>query len=162
MHTLIISPPACGKTTLLRDLIRQLSDGCEYIIGQSVGVVDERSELSGSYLGIPGNDLGKRSDILDCCPKTKGIEILIRSMSPKIIALDELGGEADCAALQSALFCGCRILATIHGNSIEEIKQKPYLQLIVKNKIFMRYIVLKYEKKAGVIEGIYDENYQKI
>lgn len=162
LHTLIISPPACGKTTLLRDLIRQLSDGFDGFGGKNVGVIDERSELAGSYLGIPGNDLGKRSDILDCCPKVRGIELLIRSMSPQIIAIDELGGEGDCIALQNALFCGCKILATIHGNSIEEIIQKPYLEKITQNKIFERYIVLKYEKKAGIIEGIYDRDFQKI
>jgi len=162
LHTLIISPPACGKTTILRDLIRQLSDGFEGFAGQSVGVIDERSELAGSYLGIPGNDIGRRSDVLDCCPKVKGIELLVRSMSPGIIAIDELGGEEDCIALQNALFCGCKILATIHGSSVEEIMHKPYLERIVKNKVFMRYVILGFDKKAGVVKGIYDSEFKRI
>lgn len=90
-HTLIISPPMCGKTTLLRDLIRQVSDGNSYLPGKSVGVVDERSEIAGSYQGIPQNDLGIRTDILDCCPKAEGMMMLIRSMSPEVVAVDELG-----------------------------------------------------------------------
>lgn len=79
-HTLIISPPCCGKTTLIRDLIRQISDGNEYVKGCSVGVVDERSELGGCYLGIAQNHLGTRTDVLDCCPKAEGMIMLIRSM----------------------------------------------------------------------------------
>ena len=92
-HTLIISPPCCGKTTLIRDLIRQISDGNEYIKGCSVGVVDERSELGGCYLGIAQNHLGTRTDILDCCPKAEGMILLIRSMAPRVLAIDEIGGE---------------------------------------------------------------------
>ena len=76
----------CGKTTLLRDLIRQVSDGNRYLEGKTVGVVDERSEIAGSYQGIPQNDLGIRTDILDCCPKAEGMMMLIRSMSPEVVA----------------------------------------------------------------------------
>ena len=88
-HTLIISPPCCGKTTLIRDLIRQISDGNQYVKGCSVGVVDERSELGGCYLGIAQNHLGSRTDILDCCPKAEGMIMLIRSMSPQVIAVEK-------------------------------------------------------------------------
>ena len=162
LHTLVISPPGCGKTTLLRDLIRNLSNGFEDVSGQSIGVIDERSELAGSYLGVPGNDLGIRSDILDCCPKDKGIEILIRSMAPKIIAIDELGGEADCRALENSLFCGCKLLATIHGSSIEEIRAKPQIKRIISQNIFERYIVLEYGSRPGKIKGIYNEQFQRM
>lgn len=79
-HTLIISPPRCGKTTLLRDMIRQLSNGTEYFKGVTVGVVDERSEIGACYMGVPQNELGVRTDILDCCPKAKGMLMLIRTM----------------------------------------------------------------------------------
>ncbi|MEG1505791.1 MAG: stage III sporulation protein AA, partial [Lachnospiraceae bacterium] len=68
-HTLIISPPGCGKTTLLRDLIRQISNGNQHVKGCITGVVDERSEIGGCYMGIAQNQLGMRTDILDCCPK---------------------------------------------------------------------------------------------
>ena len=99
-NTLIVSPPGFGKTTLLRDLIRQISDGNTYGAGLRVGVVDERSELAGSYLGRPQNDLGMRTDVLDGCPKAQGMLLLLRSMSPQVIAVDELGEETDRRALQ--------------------------------------------------------------
>ena len=90
-HTLIISAPRCGKTTMLRDLVRQLSDGTQEYPGCTVGVVDERSEIGGCYMGIPQNDVGIRTDILDCCPKAEGMMMLVRSMAPSIIAVDEIG-----------------------------------------------------------------------
>lgn len=81
-HTLLVSPPGCGKTTLLRDLIRQISEGNEFIKGMSVGVVDERSEIAGCYRGVAQNHLGIRTDVLDGCPKAEGMIMLIRSMRP--------------------------------------------------------------------------------
>ena len=84
-HTLIISPPCCGKTTLIRDLIRQISDGNEYVKGCSVGVVDERSELGGCYLGIAQNHLGTRTDVLDCCPKAEGMILRKRQSYRKVV-----------------------------------------------------------------------------
>ena len=90
-HTLVISPPCGGKTTLIRDLIRQISDGNAHVKGCTVGVVDERSEIGGCYLGVAQNHLGSRTDILDCCPKAEGMIMLIRSMSPRVLAVDEIG-----------------------------------------------------------------------
>lgn len=133
-HTLIISPPMCGKTTLLRDLIRQVSDGNTYLPGMSVGVVDERSEIAGSYQGIPQNDLGIRTDILDCCPKAEGMMMLIRSMSPEVVAVDELGDYEDIHAIESVIHCGCKLFATVHGSSIEDIKRKPLMQRLVQER----------------------------
>ena len=130
-HTLIISPPRCGKTTLLRDLIRQVSNGNRYMPGVSVGVVDERSEIAGSYQGIPQNDLGIRTDVLDCCPKAEGMMMLIRSMSPEVVAVDELGDYEDIHAIESVIHCGCKLFATVHGSSIEDIKRKPLLQRLM-------------------------------
>ena len=155
-HTLIISPPMCGKTTLLRDLIRQISDGNGYLPGKSVGVV-ERSEIAGSYQGIPQNDLGIRTDILDCCPKAEGMMMLIRSMSPEVIAVDELGDYEDIHAIESVIHCGCKLLATVHGSSVDDIKRKPLLQRLVQEKIFERYIILQNKDKAGRVKAIFDE-----
>ena len=115
-NALLISPPGCGKTTLLRDLIRQVSDGNAYGRGAAVGVVDERSELAGSYLGRVQNDLGMRTDVLDGCPKETGMLLLLRSMSPEVIAIDELGSDGELRALGQAAACGCRILATGAGS----------------------------------------------
>ena len=126
MHTLIVSPPRCGKTTLLRDIIRQMSNGWGNISGVTVGVVDERSELAGCYQGIPQNDLGMRTDILDGCPKAEGMQMLIRSMSPVVVAVDELGKEEDFKAVESVIHCGCRLIATAHGDSMEETLSQPF------------------------------------
>ena len=156
-HTLIISPPRCGKTTLLRDLIRQVSNGNRYMPGVSVGVVDERSEIAGSYQGIPQNDLGIRTDVLDCCPKAEGMMMLIRSMSPEVVAVDELGDYEDIHAIESVIRCGCKLFATVHGSSIEDITRKPLLQRLMQEKVFERYIVLYKKDCAGQIKAIYDE-----
>lgn len=156
-HTLIISPPRCGKTTLLRDVIRQISNGCENHPGCTVGVVDERSEIGGCYQGIPQNDLGIRTDILDCCPKAEGMMMLIRSMSPTVVAVDEIGDYEDIRAIESVIHCGCTLMATVHGSSIEDIKEKPLLQRLMNERIFQRYILLADRNRAGALKAIFDE-----
>lgn len=156
-HTLIISPPGCGKTTLLRDMVRLISNGFETHPGLSVGVVDERSEIGACYRGVPQNDVGMRTDVLDCCPKAEGMLMMIRSMSPAIIAVDEIGKREDIDALAYVMNCGCQILATVHGASIEDIKNKPVLRKLVEEKLFKRFIVLSGNGKPGEIENIFDE-----
>lgn len=156
-HTLIISPPGCGKTTLLRDIVRLISDGTEINKGTSVGVVDERSEIGACYQGIPQNDIGIRTDVLDCCPKAEGMLMMIRSMSPAVIAVDEIGRREDIEALAYVMNCGCQMLATVHGSSIEDIKNKPVLRKLVEEKLFKRFIVLSGDSKPGEVENIFDE-----
>lgn len=156
-HTLIISPPGCGKTTLLRDIVRLISNGTKDRKGLSVGVVDERSEIGACYKGVPQNDVGMRTDVLDCCPKAEGMLMLIRSMSPTVIAVDEIGKREDIEALAYVMNCGCQMLATVHGASIEDIKNKPVLRKLVEEKLFKRFIVLSGGNRPGQIENIFDE-----
>lgn len=153
-HTLLISPPRCGKTTLLRDLIRQLSNGGPYFAGCTVGVVDERSEIGGAYMGVPQNDLGIRTDLLDCCPKAEGMMMLVRAMSPGIIAVDEIGDYRDIRAIESVIHCGCKLLATVHGASIDDVKKKPLMQRLVREHVFERYVILH---RMGQVKEIFDE-----
>lgn len=142
--TLILSPPGFGKTTLLRDLIRNLSDGgYRKAGGYQIGLVDERSEIAACYLGIPQNDIGKNTDIYDSCPKATGIQYLLRSMSPQIIAVDEIAGDCDLKAVEQAFGCGCRILATTHAGSMEELMQKPHWKKVFSLNIFKRFIVIE-------------------
>ena len=155
-HTLIISPPCCGKTTLLRDVIRQISNGNAWCEGKNVGVVDERSEIGGAYQGVPQNDLGIRTDLLDCCPKAQGMQMLIRAMSPAVVAVDELGKEEDFRAVEAVIHSGCRLIATAHGENVEAVLATPFFAGLKKMRVFDRYIVLGKEKRAGIIRGIFD------
>lgn len=156
-HTLIISPPRGGKTTLLRDLVRQISNGTKGLKGSTVGVVDERSEICGCFQGIPANDVGIRTDVMDACPKAEGMMMLIRSMAPEVLAVDEIGREEDIRAMETALFCGCRLLATVHGSSLEDIRSKPLLKRLVEEEIFERYVIMGYGMGPGMVRKILDE-----
>ena len=159
-HTMIISPPGCGKTTLLRDMVRQLSNGVPgQISGQTVGIVDERSEIAGCHMGIPQNDIGIRTDVLDGCKKAEGMLMLLRSMSPKVIAVDEIGKHEDMYAIDDIINAGVAIICTVHGSSIEDIKKKPVLNEMIEKGIFKRFIVLK---KPGEVEGVYAENFERV
>lgn len=157
LNTLIISPPGCGKTTMLRDLVRNFSNGTFYGVGKNVGVVDERSEIAGSFLGIPQNDIGIRTDVMDCCPKQEGMMMLIRSMAPDILAVDELGSEGDMEALHQATHCGCKMVATIHGFSLEDVYQKKYMKGAMEEQVFDRYVLLNKKNNRCIVSGIYDK-----
>ena len=150
LSTLIVSAPCHGKTTLLRDMIRVVSDR-----GTTVGVVDERSEIAACYKGIPQNDMGMRTDVLDCCPKAAGMMMLVRTMAPELIAVDEIGGPSDVDAIFGVVNCGCRLLATAHGYSIDDVRERAGIRRLVENRIFDRYVVLGGER-AGQVSDIFD------
>ena len=154
--TLIVSPPGKGKTTMLRDCIRQISNGTLIHPGMTVGLVDERSEIGACYHGIPQNDLGIRSDVLDDCPKHLGMMMLIRTMSPKVVAVDEIGSREDLEAMEYVMNCGCKILATVHGNSLEEIRRKPVLGRMVEEAWFGRYVILERSGTPGHVAVVLD------
>jgi stage III sporulation protein AA len=157
ISTLLVSPPGCGKTTLLRDLIRQLSIGLpqKNVKGHKIAIVDERSEIAACYQGIPQNDVGPRTDVLDGARKAEGIMLVLRSMSPEIIATDEVGSPEDIRALEEALVSGVRLMATAHGEGWEDLKQRPILRELVKRGLFGRIVFLGLAQGPGTVEGIF-------
>lgn len=160
-NTLIISPPQCGKTTILRDIVRQISGGIPAMgfKGKKVGLIDERNEIAACSLGLPKNDVGIRTDVLDGCPKAEGIQIMIRSMSPEIIATDEIGRSDDAGAVLDAINAGVKIITTIHGSNIEDFLRKPALEKLHVD-LFERYIVMSRRQGVGTIEAVLDARYK--
>lgn len=155
-HTLIVSPPGCGKTTILRDMIRLLSDGVDEINlgGKKVAVVDERSEIASCYLGIPQRDVGMRTDVLDSCPKAEGMTLLLRSMSPEVIAVDEIGSIRDAEAIFDVINAGIKVIATAHGRDLDEILKRPGIKMLMENNCFETVIFLSNKHGPGTIENI--------
>ena len=161
-NTLLLSPPGLGKTTMLRDCIRLLSEGNSILPGKKVGVVDERSELAASYFGVPQNDLGNRTDVLDNCPKAEGMRLLLRSMSPQILAVDELGSKEDYLAVEEALHCGCRIIGTMHARDVFELREKVYLSDWLEKGFFGRFVFLMLTECGERKFSVYDGGMQKL
>lgn len=159
-NTLIVSPPQCGKTTMLRDLIRILSNGDRLLglRGMKVGVIDERFELAGVYNGMPQFDIGMRTDVLAGCNKRDGTIMLIRAMSPDVIAMDEIGSIHDVEAIHEAIKAGIRILATIHGDDLDDLISKRSFKILLEEKVFKRYIFLDNSKGVGTVKDIIDGN----
>ena len=152
--TLIISPPMMGKTTLLRDIARQISNGVFGTSGQKVCIVDERSELGGSVCGVAQLDVGIRTDILDGCPKAKGMSMALRTLSPHVIVTDELGDAADAQAVLEASYAGVKVIATAHGNDEADLYKREGLAQLLHNRAFDRIVVLG--GKPGQIQSVLD------
>lgn len=161
-NTLIISPPQCGKTTLLRDLARSLSYGSEWASSRKVAIVDERSEIAGCLQGVPQRDVGPRTDVLDACPKAVGMMMMIRSMSPDVIIVDEIGRPEDSEAIWEAIHAGVAMICTAHGVDVAEVARRPTISKLVSHRAFDRYVVLNRSGGVGTIQGIYDGRLQPV
>ena len=153
-NTLIVSSPGAGKTTLLRDIIRNLSNGTVEITGKNIGVVDERGEIAAMYKGIPQNDLGIRTDIIENIKKSIGMKMLIRSMAPEIIVADEIGSKEDVQEINYAVCSGIKGIFTAHGNSLEDLKLNPAIAELIEKNIFEKLVFLD-KKHKGKVNKIY-------
>ncbi|HEX7712970.1 MAG TPA: stage III sporulation protein AA [Bacillota bacterium] len=156
LKTLIIAPPAAGKTTLLREIIREISNGveCLQIPPLHVGLVDERSEIAGSYLGVAQLDVGPCTDILDGCSKQEGVYLLLRAMNPQVIATDEVGRETDIPVIEEIINAGVSFIATAHARNLTEAMLRPGLKRILETGSIERLIFLSSRTGVGTIESV--------
>ncbi|MCR2820363.1 stage III sporulation protein AA [Lederbergia panacisoli] len=155
-NTMIIGPPQTGKTTLLRDIARVISSGLyeQSIPALKTGIVDERSEIAGCVHGVPQLCFGPRIDVLDACPKAEGMMMMIRSMSPNVLIVDEIGRAEDTMAIMEAVNAGITLMMTTHGNNFEEISKRPLLKPIIDQKVFGRFIELSRSNGPGTTVSI--------
>ncbi|SIS63260.1 stage III sporulation protein AA [Alicyclobacillus vulcanalis] len=158
LSALVVSPPQCGKTTLVRDVARRFSHGdhAPGYQGLKVAVIDERSEIAGSVDGVPQFDLGPRADVLDGCPKAEGMMMAIRSLSPHVVVTDEIGRAEDAVAVLEATLAGVAVVATAHAASLDAWRRRPGMEPLFSARAFDRYIVLSRRRGPGTVEAVLD------
>ena len=154
VSTLLLSPPGGGKTTLLRDLVRLLSRGDGLAEPVRVALVDERGELAAVCQGRPQLEVGPHTDIMDGCPKALAVPMLLRAMSPQVIALDELALPEDVEAVRAAAGCGVVLLATVHAASVAELSARPLLRGVLESGVFRRAVVIAGEDRRCRVEAL--------
>ena len=139
---------------MLRDLVRNISTGIEGINfkGMNIGLVDERGEISALYKGVPQNDIGVRTDVLENIPKPLGIKMLIRSMAPEVIVADEIGTKQDVEAIKEAVCSGVKGIFTAHGQTKDELMKNPTLKELMKENIIEKIIFLRVDEKGRRLE----------
>ncbi|MDQ0231933.1 stage III sporulation protein AA [Metabacillus malikii] len=158
LNTLIIGPPQTGKTTLLRDFARIISCGYKDIPSRKVGIVDERSEIAGCVNGVPQHKLGDRVDVLDACPKAEGMMMMIRSMSPDVLVVDEIGTKEDAEAVMEAVHAGVQLFISVHGYHASELLNRPSLKMLFEANVFERFIELTRSDGPGTVQKIINQN----
>lgn len=161
--TLIVSPPGSGKTTLLRDLVRAISNGVPALgfDGLRVCVIDERSEIASCRAGVPQRDVGLRTDVLDGCLKSEGMLLALRTMSPDVVATDEMGSEPECRAAVEAVYAGVSVISAAHGSSHRDVIERPSFALFRAKRVFKRIVVLSSRLGPGTLEYIVDADVEK-
>ena len=163
-HTLIIGAPQTGKTTILRDMARICPQEWSHSIlpARKVGIVDERSEIAGCVQGVPQLEFGVRVDVLDGCPKAEGMMMMIRSMSPEILVVDEIGRLEDSIAVLEAVNAGIKLFSTTHGHTFAEVQKRPFMMDLIAQNIFERFIEIKRDAKGNRIYHILNEQGKQI
>lgn len=148
--TLIVSPPGLGKTTMLREIARVISDQ-----GTQVAIADERGELAASVQGVPQLEVGSHTDVMDNMPKAEAVSLLLRAMSPQLIVSDEIGSQQDADALMDAQRCGVKVLCSAHGTSYSDVKNRSAVRQLLREGVFDRVMVLG--RDVGRILAVYDK-----
>ena len=154
-NTLIVSPPGAGKTTMIRDLAKRISNGINEINfrGLDVSIIDERGEIAAMTKGITFNDVGIRTDVLDNVPKSIGIRMAVRSMAPKVIIADEIGNKDDVNIINYAICSGVKCIFTAHGSNMEDLLKNNEINKIINLQLFSKIIFLD-EKQKGKIKNV--------